>query len=79
MAKRYHSHMMPNDGGRAALVKEEMGNPCGLPMGAIQRVAESESSMSYSASKVDDLFGLVNKTLKEDASDMRSLTKPRNF
>lgn len=80
MAKRYYEgrKMMPNNGGRGAVIREDMSRPCGLPMGAIQRDVD-DSGFRYDNRGVSDLFELVNKTIRQDAEGVRSLTDPKNY
>jgi len=68
---------MPND--RRTLMKEDMSKPCGLPMGAHVREVDMSKAAETMSGRPKDLYELVEQTSREDARDIKSLTKPRNF
>lgn len=72
-------HMMPNNRNSRALIHEDMSRPCGLPMGAHQRDIGDGSYFSMNAFRVGDLFEQVDKTMREDAAAIKSITKPTNW
>lgn len=81
MAKRYYRAEGPvrtkND---AALVRENPSEPCGLPFGSRSVVLESAAKMGdMNSVKTYDLYEGVNKGMKEDAKNLRSLVKPHNW
>lgn len=86
MAKRHHEGggrlktnvMHPNNRG-ASPISEDMSRPCGLPMGAIQRDLGNGEYFSMNAYRVGDLYEQVDKNMREDASDFKSMVKPTNW
>ena len=76
MAKRRYE--MPNDKSRG-LVHEEMSNPCGLPYGVKVKAVDMSKAAETMSGRPKDLYDLVEQTMNEDARDVRSMTKPRNF
>jgi len=69
---------MPADKRRGMLLKEDFSKPCGVPYGAISRDL-SQAPMMDKVGRAEDLYYLVNKTMEEDAANMRSMTKPTNW
>ncbi len=70
--------MHPNNRG-AAPMEEDMSRPCGLPMGAIQRDLGNGEYFSMNSVRVGDLFEQVDKNMREDAANIKSMTKPTNW
>jgi hypothetical protein len=77
MAKRHYGEQ-PADKKRGMLMKEDWSEPALLPRGAHEVVAEPGMYMAK-AGRATDLYYRVQETLREDAADMRSLTKPTNW
>lgn len=70
--------MRTNNGGRGP-VSEDFRNPCGLPYGAIQRDLGEGDYYSMNGYRVGDLYEQVDKTMREDAAALRTITKPTNW
>lgn len=70
--------MRTNNGGRGP-VSEDFRNPCGLPYGAIQRDLGNGDYYSMNGYRVGDLYEQVDKTMREDAAALRTITKPTNW
>lgn len=85
MAKRKYEgeyktrRMMPNNGMKNDLIHEDMSKPCGLPMGALQRDLGNGEYFSMNAHRVGDLYEQVDKTMREDAKAISTITKPTNW
>jgi len=77
MAKRKYDTIGTNNG--KSLMHEDMSKPCGLPYGAHVKELDMSEQANLMAGRPKDLYELVNDTMKEDAKNLRSLTKPRNF
>lgn len=76
MAKRKYEMM--NNKGRG-LMHEDMSKPCGLPYGAHVKEVNMSKAAETMSGRPKDLYDLVEETMREDARDVASLTKPRNF
>jgi hypothetical protein len=70
--------MRPNNRDRG-IISEDFKNPCGLPYGAIQRNLGNGEYFSMNAHRIGDLYEQVEKTMREDASAISTLTRPTNW
>ena len=76
MAKR---HYISTNNGNKGLMREAMGEPCGLPMGAHVKDVGNGDYFSMNAYRVGDLFEQVDRNMREDSANMKSQTKPTNW
>jgi len=77
MAKRHYAEQ-PADKRRGILFKEDWKEAALLPRGAHEVVAEPSMYMAK-VGRATDLYYRVQETMREDAADLRSLTKPTNW
>ena len=70
--------MMTNNGNMGP-IREDFNRPCGLPYGAIQRDLGNGDYYSMNGYRVGDLYEQVDKTSREDAAAIKSITRPTNW
>ena len=70
--------MHTNNGDRGP-IREDLSRPCGLPYGAIQRDLGNGDYYSMNGYRVGDLYEQVDKTMREDAAALKSITRPTNW
>lgn len=71
--------VMNTNNGNMGPVREDFSRPCGLPYGAIQRDLGNGDYYSMNGYRVGDLYEQVDKTMREDAAALKSITKPSNW
>lgn len=71
--------IMQTNNGNMGPVREDFSRPCGLPYGAIQRDLGNGDYYSMNGYRVGDLYEQVDKTMREDAAALKSITKPSNW
>jgi len=79
MARYYAANGPIKTKNNAALFREKESEPCGLPYGSHSVVLETAMKGEMNSVKVYDLYEGVNREMKEDAKNVRSLTKPHNW
>ena len=70
--------MMTNNGNMGP-IREDFNEPCGIPYGALQRDLGNGDYYSMNAYRVGDLYEQVDKTSREDAAAIKSITRPTNW
>jgi hypothetical protein len=71
--------IMHTNNGNMGPIREDFNRPCGLPYGAIQRDLGNGDYYSMNGFRVGDLYEQVDKTMREDAAALKSITKPSNW
>ncbi len=71
--------IMNTNNGNMGPVREDFSKPCGIPYGAIQRDLGNGDYYSMNGYRVGDLYEQVDKTMREDAAAIKSITKPTNW
>jgi hypothetical protein len=71
--------IMNTNNGNMGPIREDFSRPCGLPYGAIQRDLGNGDYYSMNGYRVGDLYEQVDKTMREDAAALKSITKPANW
>lgn len=71
--------IMQTNNGNMGPVREDFSRPCGLPYGAIQRDLGIGDYYSMNGYRVGDLYEQVDKTMREDAAGLKSMTRPTNW
>lgn len=70
--------MMTNNGNMGP-IREDFNRPCGLPYGAIQRDLGNGDYYSMNGYRVGDLYEQVDKSMRQDADAIKSITRPTNW
>lgn len=70
--------MMTNNGNMGP-IREDFNKPCGIPYGAIQRDLGNGDYYSMNAYRPGDLYEQVDKTSREDAAAIKTITRPTNW
>lgn len=71
--------IMRTNNGNMGAVREDFSKPCGIPYGAIQRDLGNGAYYSMNGYRVGDLYEQVDKSMRQDAAAIKSITKPTNW
>jgi len=71
--------IMNTNNGNMGPIREDFNRPCGLPYGAIQRDLGNGDYYSMNSYRVGDLYEQVDKSMRQDAAAIKSITKPTNW
>lgn len=71
--------IMRTNNGNMGPVREDFSKPCGIPYGAIQRDLGNGDYYSMNGYRVGDLYEQVDKSMRQDAAALKSITKPTNW
>ncbi len=82
MAKRKYGNKgvlaMGNNGG-GSIMEADWSKPCGLPMGSISRDLGNNMYMPLDNVNIKDMYQGVEKSMREDAAEIKKRVDPKNW